>query len=218
MAVLLEDHDQARALLTEAERAGAESGSRWEHAWSYVFLATNSLGEDGFVDAGAHADRAQELIGPDGDQELLAWVSLIRGMAAWGLGRTLHAARQFLKGVAQFRELGGLWGLTLALLGAGLVLANENEGRHAVRAFSAAKKLRETAGTGVHPFVEVATAAALERLRGELDVETLDAEWAAGEHYTLTEALQTTEIALTDVLRAASTAMRHDAADGNSGQ
>jgi hypothetical protein len=220
MAVFLEDHDQARALLTEAERAGAESGSRWEHAWSYVFLAANSLeslSEDGFVDAGAHTDRAEELIGLDGDQELLAWVSLIRGMSAWGLGRTSDAARQLLKGTAQFRKLGGLWGLTLALLGAGFVLADGNEGRHAVRAFSAAEKLRETAGTGVQPFVEVSTAAALEQLRGELDVETFDAEWAAGERYTLAEALRTTEIALTNVLRAASTAKRDDAADGTSG-
>ena len=210
MATLLENHDQARALLAEAERAGAESGSRWEYAWSYIFLASNSLGEDGFVDAGAHVDRAEELIGPDGDQELLAWVSLIRGMAAWGLGRTSDAARQIVKGAAQFRELGGLWGLTFALLGAGLVLTDENKGRHAVRAFSAAKKLRETAGTGVHPYVEVPMEAAMERLRGEFDVATFDAEWAAGGRYTLTEALRTTEIALTDVLRAASAAKRDD--------
>jgi predicted ATPase/DNA-binding SARP family transcriptional activator len=218
MAVLLEDHNQARALLAEAERAGAESGSRWEHAWSYIFLATHSFSEDGFVDADAHADRAEELIGPDGDQELLAWVSLIRGMAAWGLGSTADAARQFIKGAAQFRELGGLWGLTFALLGAGLVLTDANEGRNAVRAFSTAQKLRETAGTGVHPFVEVATEAALGRLRSELDADTFDAEWAAGKRYSLTEALRTTESALTGVLRAASTAKRDDPTDGTSGQ
>jgi hypothetical protein len=81
VAVLLETTNK-RALLSEAERAGAESASRWEHAWSYIFLATRSFSEDGFVDAGAHADRAEEIIGPDGDQELLAWVSFIRGMAA----------------------------------------------------------------------------------------------------------------------------------------
>ena len=44
----------------------------------------------------------------------------------------------------------------------------------------------------------------MERLRGELNIETFDAEWAAGGRYTLTEALRTTEIALTDVLRAVS--------------
>jgi hypothetical protein len=110
--------------------------------------------------------------------------------------------------------LGGLWGLTFALLGAGLVLADANEGRNAVRAFSAAKKLRETAGTGVHPTVEVWTEAALERLRGELDVETFEAEWAAGWRCTLTEALRTTEIALTGLLTPAPPAKRDHAAAG----
>jgi hypothetical protein len=113
-------------------------------------------------------------------------------MAAWGLGRTSDVVRQFVKGAAHFRELGGLWGLTFALLGADLVLTDANEGRNAVRGFSAAQKLRDTAGTGVHPLVEVATEAALERPCGELDIETFDAERAAGERYTLAEALRTT--------------------------
>lgn len=68
------------------------------------------------------ADRAEQLMGPDGDQELLAWVPLVRGVAFLEAGRTTDAARQFVKGAAQVQELGGLWGLTFALLGAGLVL------------------------------------------------------------------------------------------------
>ena len=155
-----------------------------------------SLSEDGFVDAGAHADRAEQLIGPDGDQELLAWVSLIRGMSAWGLGRTSDAARQSSRARRSSESWAGC-GAHLGAAGRGIRPRHENEGRHAVRAFSAAKKLRETAGTGVQPFVEGSMEAALERLRGELDVETFDAEWAAGERYTLAEALRTTETALT---------------------
>ncbi|HEY5785888.1 MAG TPA: hypothetical protein VIT65_14025 [Microlunatus sp.] len=53
----------------------------------------------------------------------------------------------------------------------------------------------------------------MDRLRNELDVKTFNEEWAAGERHTLTEALRSTEIALTSVLEAAYTTRWENAAE-----
>lgn len=78
--------DEARPLLEEALRTASAAGAEREHGWAQFFLAVLAMAETRFDDATEHAGRAEVVVGPSGDPELLAWASSLRGAAAWGRG------------------------------------------------------------------------------------------------------------------------------------
>ena len=99
------------------------------------------------------------------------------------------AARRIALGAARFQALHGLWGMSMALLGAGLVLNAAGADRAAVRMFAAEESMRESAGVATMPYAVVWVDSALEQLQARTPVEAFAAEWAAGQAYTVDEAM-----------------------------
>jgi predicted ATPase/DNA-binding SARP family transcriptional activator len=188
VSTLIGDLDEARALLDDSRRIAAAAGALWEHAWSYAFLATLAFADERFADANAHADAAELVIGPNGDQELLAWVPLIRGVAAWGQGRCRDAAEHLITAAERFQALGGLWGLSLTLMATGLTLTGDSRDRAAIHVFGTAEAVRSAAGIGLMPFAAEWQDRALAGLRSRVAPETFDEDWASGQARSLDEA------------------------------
>ena len=191
------DLEEARPPLVESEDLlTAQAGATWEHAWAQFFLATLGLAESRFDEAADHASKAERIVGQTGDQELLAWTAAIRGASAWGRDKFPNAARDLRQSVHAFSALGGLWGLSLAMLFSGFVLAGADRADVAVELISSSEAVRESAGIGMLPFVGHWRDAELARLRKRVSAETFADAWRTGEAWGSGDAAKTTEAAL----------------------
>jgi predicted ATPase/DNA-binding SARP family transcriptional activator len=200
VATLAGEAAEARLRLDDAERVAAAAGARWEHGWSHVFLAALALSEGRFADADADVDRAEQIVGADGDQELLAWVALVHGISAWGMASPRPRAAQWIAlGAARFHALHGQWGISMALLTAGLLLTAVGRDRPAVRMFAAADAVRESAGVAMMPFAVAWVDSSLSQLRSRLAPETFAAEWAAGQASSADEGVRAAQAELASV-------------------
>ena len=181
IALCSDDLGCARQLLNDSRRTAAAAGARWEQAWANLFLATANLAECRFTDAFEVAGRA-EVIGTElGDPELLSWVAVVRGFAAGRCGRDYEAARFSVAGILGFHQLGGLWGLSLALLAFALSASNVGcRDEVATTLLGASETIRNAAGCGMIPFIAAWLAEATHRLRARLGNSRFDAAWSAG--------------------------------------
>lgn len=196
--------DRARPLLDESLRTAAAAGAEREHGWALFFRSVLAMAENRFAAAADLVDRAETVVGPAGDPELLAWVSALRGAACWGRGQARDGARHLAAAIKAFHDLGGQWGLTLSLLFCALVLAGQDtRERAAVRLLGSAERLREAAGIGMLPFVAVWFEDGCESLRSRIGPEAAAGEWDGGQRMSAAEAVRMAhdELAVVDVSR-----------------
>jgi len=190
IAICAGDLEEAEPLIVEALRTAADAQAWWEYAWAHMFSCTLALAQDRFEEAAHHVDRTELLNGPDGDQELLAWVNLTRGIVDWRRGRPHDSAQHLKHAIQAFDRLDGLWGLSLSLMCAGLTLADGGRGQASLSMLAASETVRESAGIGMLPFAGVWRDQMVDRIRQQLSPDDFEREWRDGQSLPAADAVQ----------------------------
>lgn len=175
-----EQLDEAGTLLAEAVEVARRSGAQWELSWAYIMLGSLNLARGEYETAAAMGAAAERELASVGDTEAYGWAYAIRGGACWATGRTTDAAEFLASALRRFQDLGGVFGLSLCLLLAGLVLRSAGETRLSVRVLAGSEALRTSAGVFIQPFLQVWLDEALAATTAEIGEPAVRAEWAAG--------------------------------------
>jgi hypothetical protein len=146
-----------------------------------IFMAALDLGKGDYlraVEVSLHADRELTAVG---DIEAHAWTQAIRAGALWAAGRPGESVTEMYGAVRDFRDLGGQWGLSLALLLAGVVLEANGKPVAAVRVIAAAEALRSSMGVTIQPFLQVWLDRTIAAAEVTIGAPAVRQEWTAGE-------------------------------------
>ncbi|GAA2892977.1 hypothetical protein Acy02nite_40360 [Actinoplanes cyaneus] len=181
IATYAEEFDEATVLLDQAWAAAGQADAPWERAWTLIFMAALELGKGDFpraVEISLHADRELTAVG---DIEAQAWTQSIRAGALWAAGRPGEAVTEMYGAVRDFRDLGGQWGLSLALLLAGVVLEANGKPASGVRMIAAAEALRSSMGVTIQPFLQGWLDRTMAAAEVTLGAPAVRREWTVGE-------------------------------------
>jgi len=167
--------------MMERIAAAQAAGADWEHGWAYIFAATSALAQDDNARAVEMSRLADRYLAVVGDREAFAWSSFLRCGARWAAGDDPGSfVAELSRSILDFHELGGLWGLSLGLLLAGMVMSGSVHTAAAVRVLGAAESARASMGAGIYPFVNEWLRTALERAERVLGTDEFRGEWESG--------------------------------------
>lgn len=175
------EYAAAEEALGESLENAIAARDTWLESWAYVFLASVALSR-------GHLGRArrlayQFLATPDShhDTEAVGWINLCLGATEWYDGDRTTAVRPLTRGFSIFKELGGLWGLSIGIfLSAQLAGARGDVGQQ-VLLMSASEHLRTSVGVKLLPFQQNWLADASKDCHNFLGQDTFNRHWQEGE-------------------------------------
>ncbi|HEX5198936.1 MAG TPA: BTAD domain-containing putative transcriptional regulator [Actinoplanes sp.] len=180
IATYAEELDEAEVLLAESLAAAERPDAGWERSWAYVFLGSLALAQGDTARAVAATRSADRELAAVGDSEAYAWSSAIRAGAYWAGGRHRSANAEAHAAIRAFHRLGGLFGLSLSLLVAGLILGTDGKPLRSVRVLAAAEALRASIGVGIQPFLTRWLSGAIDSATAEAGAPAVRLAWEAG--------------------------------------
>ena len=186
----------AKRLIADSRRIAADAKADWELAWAHLFAGVLAFEVDRFEKAAHHLAQSALVNGADGDPELEAWLNVGRGLVAWHEGEGAHGAQPLADAIRAFDRLGGVWGLSLGLMVAGLTLGTAGLTDDAVSVLAASETVRDAAGIAMLPFAGVLRDAMVDRLRSRTSVDTFARAWNAGQRLSVAQAATAALLAL----------------------
>ena len=154
-AIFADDLDSAVALLEESLSNARAAADRWLEAWALIFLAAAALARSAYDEAAALASACQTVLVPDGDPECMAWALTGEAMAILSSGRQVDAITPLRQAIEGFRDLGALWGLSIALFVAAQSAGKRGDQKTQTALLGASEHLRTSVGAGQFPFIAV---------------------------------------------------------------
>jgi predicted ATPase/DNA-binding SARP family transcriptional activator len=181
IAIYAEQFAEADGLIADSIAAAKAAGADWEHGWAYIFAATSSLAQGNNAHAVEMSRQADRYLAAVGDREAFAWSSYLRTSARWAAGDDPGGfVEELRRAITDFHELGALWGLSLGLLLAGMVMSGGDRTSEAVRVLGAAESARASMGAGIYPFVNEWLRTAIDRAEHVLGSVDFERGWRAG--------------------------------------
>lgn len=142
---------ESLALARSAHAAGSPH-SDLALGWALVLLAGVELGREDHAAAARDAEAAEEFMRALGDREGIGFTSVIRAATAWRTDRLPEATVFARNLLVAYQDLGGLNGLSLGLLVAGLIASSGSQLARMAELLGAAEELFSAMGTNVVPF------------------------------------------------------------------
>jgi tetratricopeptide (TPR) repeat protein len=180
IATYAERLDEAAVMLAEALTVADHPDAGWERSWAFIILGSLALAQGDNAKAVEASRSAERELATIGDCEAYAWARTIRGGAQWAAGRHQDALKEIHGAVRAFHELGGLFGLSLSMLLAGLVLGTQGKPQVSVRVLASAETLRASIGVDIQPFLRTWLDNALATATAEIGAPAVHREWDAG--------------------------------------
>lgn len=196
-ALVTGDDPSAQALLDQCLRNAHLAGNTWLAAWAHLFQATAALSQADWDRAVRLAAEGQTVLGPAGDPECAAWLALLSGAALWYRGDLHEAIAPLRTALEGFRQLGGLWGLSVALLMAGSVSGGYDR-LGSTTLLAASERLRVSVGVAMLPVLAEFLGEATSAARAALGPDAFARAWAEGDVLSVEAAAEMAALALAD--------------------
>ena len=188
-AIFADDLGSAVALLEESLINARAAADRWLEAWALIFLAAAAMARGAYDEAAALASDCQAVLVPDGDPECMAWALAAEAMANLSSGRQADAITPLRQAIGGFRDLGALWGLSIALFVAAQSAGARGDQKTQAALLGASEHLRTSVGAGQFPFMAVWLDAAVTAGQAAIGAEAFHRAWQAGQGLPLDAAL-----------------------------
>jgi non-specific serine/threonine protein kinase len=188
--IYAEDLDTAEVLLDQSATAARQAGDEWLTGWAGIFRCALELQRDRMDRALLRGHEAREHIEATGEPEGLAWSAVGVGAAAWRSGDLPSARRWLGEGLRGFWELGGSWGISLALAVTALLACSMERTERGIALLAASESLRESMGVALLPFFDRWQEQTVQQARLVLGPQRLDEIWQDGTGWSLDDALR----------------------------
>ena len=188
-AIFADDLGSAVALLEESLSNARTAADSWLEAWALIFLAAAAVARGAYEEAAALASACQAVLAADGDPECIAWALATEAMANLSSGHQADAIAPLRQAIDGFRDLGALWGLSIALFVAAQSAGVRDDQRTQAALLGASEHLRTSVGAGQFPFMAVWLDDAATTGRAAIGEEAFRRAWEAGQALPLDAAL-----------------------------
>jgi non-specific serine/threonine protein kinase len=184
-SIYAEDLGHAQLLIDESLDAAQRVGDAWLVGWAFIFRCVIELERSDFDQAATSAAAAHEWLEATGEPEGLAWSALGEGAAAWSRGQLEVARVHLVEGLYGFWELGGSWGLSMALSLSAQFAGSRDRWDRCVSLLAAAESLRISLGVALFSFIDRWQVTAIDEARSMLGAARFDDSWRDGTEWSL---------------------------------
>lgn len=189
-AIYVEDHPKAEHLLAQAATASVQSGDEWLMGWTGIFQCALELQRDNVTRAEQIGIDARRHLESVGEPEGLAWTAIGLGAADWCSGDLRSAQRWISEGLRGFWELGGSWGISMALSMSAQWACSMERTDTGVALLAASESLRQSVDVALLPFMARWQELTVERTRLSAGHARFEEIWTEAAAWSVDESVR----------------------------